>query len=119
MWKIAKLHGVLIVIAGLVAILSPKPWEESWLVFAHQLVNLSLIGLGAFTFFTRKKRIFFLTLFGLFVALFVPSFFATNSYYLALGAFILYMEIIMISTVFFGKQKGMVIMIGIISLLVM
>lgn len=116
-WKVAKLHGVLMVIAGLIGFISLDPNTNPLTSSVSISAYTFLIIIGCSCFFIKKKRVIALSIISLFATLYGASFWITNEYYLPIGAFIIYIDLIMITTIFFGKKAGLVSMITIMSLL--
>lgn len=119
-WKVAKLHGVLLVVAGFMGFASLDPNAAVNIGQNISILAYSfLIIIGASCFFIKKKRVIGLSIISLFLVIYSVSFWITNEYYLPIGSFVIYIDLIMMTTIFFGKRAGLYSMIGIMSSLLL
>lgn len=112
-WKVAKLHGALMIVAGFLGVLSldlaDGQFNYNLLAAAYAFLFIS----GVSCFFIKKKRVIAVSILALFVTIYTVSFWVTNEYYLPIGSFIIYVDLIMISTIFFGEKVGLYAMVGV------
>lgn len=118
-WVIARLHGVLIVLAGLLGFVSATFFqlEEVNVLLASFYGALVLIGLA--TTLIKSNLLLFVSCVALVAVVYLASFGFTNSYYLPIGAYILYVDVVMIMVIFFGALRGfmsMVVILGALSI---
>ena len=116
-WKIAKLHGVLMIVASFLGFLSLDKTEAQFLYNISAFAYVFLFITGVSCFFIQRKRVIATSIIALFFTIYAVSFWVTNEYYLPIGSFIIYLDLIMITTIFFGKRVGLFSVVVIMALL--
>lgn len=113
------MHGLLVLIASISGMWTIDFGQMSQTIFKLLFAVYGVMFIaGALVLLLNKRWMILLSCFMLFGAVYTASFYVTNSYIFEMGAFILYIDLIMIVLIFYGPRVGFYAMLLVLSLLV-